>query len=102
MQLGARSGGWPPRFNVYKPVLAAGLGRAAGVASVITAAGGAIVSGMAGGGPTTSGGARGARKSLTLGRLFGLEIETNGVPTGTAPGTRTRSPHSTAVLDGAG
>ena len=54
----------------------AGLGRAAGGASVIAAAGGATVSGMAGGGPATSGGARGARRSLTLGRLSRLEIET--------------------------
>jgi hypothetical protein len=30
---------------------------------------------MVGGGPTTSGGARGARRSLMLGRLFRLEIE---------------------------
>jgi hypothetical protein len=36
-----------------------------------------LVSGMAGGGgPVTSGGARGARKSLTLGRLSRLKVET--------------------------
>jgi hypothetical protein len=60
-------------------VLAAGLGRAADGASVIVAAGGGNVSGIAGGGPATSGGARGARRPLT------------------APGTRARSPRSTAV-----
>jgi hypothetical protein len=42
---------------------------------VIAAAGGAIVSGVAGGGPATSGGTCGVRRSLTLGRLFRLEIE---------------------------
>jgi hypothetical protein len=51
-------------------------GRAAGGASVIAAAGGATVSGMTGGGPATSGGARGDRRSLTLGRLSRLTIET--------------------------
>jgi hypothetical protein len=43
---------------------------------VIAAAGGATVSGMAGGSPATSGGARGARRPLTLGRLSRLKIET--------------------------
>ena len=43
---------------------------------VTAAAGGATVSDMAGGGPATSGGARGARRSLTLGKLSRLEIET--------------------------
>jgi hypothetical protein len=76
VQLGGRSGGWPLRFDVYEPVLAAGLGRPAGGASVIAAAEGATVSGMAGGRPAASGGARGARRSLTLGRLSRLEIET--------------------------
>jgi hypothetical protein len=57
-------------------VLAAGLGWAVGGASVITAAGGATISGMAGGGPATSGGAYGARRSLTLGKLSRLEIGT--------------------------
>ena len=51
-------------------------GTAAGGASVIAAAGGATVSGMAGGGPATCGGAHGARRSLTLGRLSRLELET--------------------------
>jgi hypothetical protein len=60
---------------------AAGLGRAAGEASVIAAAGGATVSGMARGGPATFGGARGARRSLTVGRLSRLK-RGNGVPTG--------------------
>jgi hypothetical protein len=42
---------------------------------VTAAAGGATVSGMAGGGPATSGGARRVRRSLTLGRLSRLKIE---------------------------
>jgi hypothetical protein len=54
---------------------AAGLGRAAGGASVIAAAGGATASGMARGGPATFGGARGARRSLTVGRLSRLKSE---------------------------
>ena len=65
MQLGARSGGWPLRFDIYEPRW-----------QLIAAAGGATVSGMAGGGPATSGGARGVKRSLTLGRLSSLEIET--------------------------
>ena len=44
----------------------------------------------------TSGGARGARRSLTLGRLSRLEIETMDCLR-TAPGTRVRSPRNTAV-----
>ena len=43
---------------------------------MITAAGGATVSGVAGGGHATSGGARGVRRSLALGKLSRLEIET--------------------------
>jgi hypothetical protein len=42
---------------------------------VITTAGCATVSGMAEGGPAT-GGARGVRRSLALGKLSRLEIET--------------------------
>jgi hypothetical protein len=57
-------------------VLAAGLGRAVGGASVIAVAGGATVSSRARGGSATSGGVRGAWKSLTLGRLSRLKIET--------------------------
>jgi hypothetical protein len=56
-------------------VLAAGLGRAAGSASGIIGAGGAIVSGIWGVGAAISGGVCNARKSLTRGRLFRLEIE---------------------------
>jgi hypothetical protein len=56
-------------------VLVTGLGRAADGASVVAVAGGSTVSGMAGGGPATSGGARGARRPLILGKLFKLEIE---------------------------
>jgi hypothetical protein len=41
-------------------------------ASVIAVAGGGTVSDMAGGGPATSGGARGAGKPLTLGKLSRL------------------------------
>jgi hypothetical protein len=73
--LGARSGGWPLKFDVYEPcwqlvwdgLQVEGFGDAA--------AGGATVSGMTGGGPATFGGASGARRSLTLGRLSRLEIE---------------------------
>jgi hypothetical protein len=65
---------------------------------VIVAAGGAIVSGIARGSPVTSGGARGARRSLTFGRLSRLEIETIKCLRGTTPGTRARSPRSTAVV----
>ena len=43
---------------------------------MVAAAGGATVSGMAGGGPVISGGARGVRRSLTIGKLSRLEIET--------------------------
>jgi hypothetical protein len=56
-------------------VLAAYLGRAVDGASVVAVARGGIISGMAGGGPATSGGARGARRPLTLGKLSKLEIE---------------------------
>ena len=56
-------------------MLASGLGRAAGGASVIAAAGGAIVSGIAGDGPAASGGACDTRRSLTLGKLSRLETE---------------------------
>jgi hypothetical protein len=56
--------------------LAAGLERIIGGASVIATAGGTTVSGMAGGGPATSGGARGVRRSLALGKLSRLKIDT--------------------------
>jgi hypothetical protein len=56
-------------------VLAAGLRRAADRALVVAIAGGGTVSGIAGGGPATSGGARGARKPLIFGKLFRLKIE---------------------------
>jgi hypothetical protein len=49
---------------------------AAGGASVIAAAGGATVLGMAGGGSATSGGARGAKRSLMVRRLSRLKVET--------------------------
>jgi hypothetical protein len=39
---------------------------------MIAAARGTTILGVIGGGPTTSGDARGARRSLTLGRLSGL------------------------------
>jgi hypothetical protein len=42
---------------------------------VIAAAGGAIVSGIAGDGPAASGGACDTRRSLTLGKLSRLETE---------------------------
>jgi hypothetical protein len=86
VQLGARSGGWPLRFDIYEPRW-----------QLIAAAGGATVSGMAGGGPATSGGARGVKRSLTLGRLSRLEIETMECLQDCS-GTRARSPHSTASL----
>jgi hypothetical protein len=58
VQLGARSGGWPLKFDVYEPcwqlvwdgLQVEGFGDAAG--------GGATVSGMTGGGPATFGGAQ--------------------------------------------
>jgi hypothetical protein len=56
-------------------VLAASLGRAADRTSVVAIAGGGTVSGIAGGGPATSEGARGARRPLILGKLSRLEIE---------------------------
>jgi hypothetical protein len=55
-------------------VLAAGLGRAAGGASVVAGAGGAI-SGIARDGLATSGGVRRTRRSLSLGRPSRLKIE---------------------------
>jgi hypothetical protein len=71
----------------------ASLGQAVSGASVITAAGGATILGMAGGGPVTFRSARGARRSLTLGRLSKPKIKIISVY-GTAPGTRVRSPYN--------
>jgi hypothetical protein len=62
---------------------------------VITAAGGATVSGMAGGGPATSGGARGVRRSLALGKLSRLKIKTMECLRDCS--TRAWSPRSTTV-----
>jgi hypothetical protein len=56
-------------------VLAAGFGTGCRWGFGDAAAGGATVSGMAGGGPATFGGARGVRRPLTLWRLSRLEIE---------------------------
>jgi hypothetical protein len=56
-------------------VLVAGLGRAADRALVVTIAGGSTVSDITKGGPTTSRGARKARRPLILGKLFRLKIE---------------------------
>jgi hypothetical protein len=56
-------------------MLVAGLRQAISGASVITATGGTTILGMAGGGPTTSRGACGVRRSLTLGRLSKLKIK---------------------------
>jgi hypothetical protein len=57
-------------------MLAAYLGPDVDGASVIAVTGGGTVSDTAGGGSATSGGARGARKPPTLGKLSRLEIET--------------------------